>query len=358
MRRLLPILLATLPGAGFLPSAWGQVHQIQQGNVLDANPQMGSGGLNTGVRQYNINAGNRIVSGNVTGGAAFRGFSPIRDPSSLFLGTSSITGSSNNLGGLPSDRLNNFQRDTVSVADVQRGRTVATGVQPYYSLQGTVTNTGTLMAGQNRPGTSQMQSPYMVPRTDWATRQLQNPLDGQSPSGNLLKVPTQIARIDNGQLIKGQVNERLLASPLFGAVRMVPSNELANQAERDRGLGAEPAGPLDQRVNRLEPLDTRVGGAAVLPMERVLGPRTQEPNANQPGGPQPVDRRVGAAAMNKPPAPGNEQMGRRTAGAGESQDLFTTMRMTSGKCSNPSNHRGHWPKKRKSNRTSWPRRRN
>src|SRR5687767_3984660 len=119
-RSILSILcLACAP-----PFASGQVQRIQGGNVLDANPQLGSAGLNNGSRQYSVNTGNRIVSGNVAGGAAFRGFSPIRDPSSLFISapTTGGFGVTGQRTGLPTDQISGFQRDTFNVSDLQRGR--------------------------------------------------------------------------------------------------------------------------------------------------------------------------------------------------------------------------------------------
>src|SRR5687768_1452740 len=98
MKSFLTILLM-VPLTVAVPVTWGQAQRIQGGNVLDANPQLGSAGINSGSRQYNNNnMGNRIVSGNVTGGVAFRGFSPIRDPNSLFISVPRATGG---LGGGP-----------------------------------------------------------------------------------------------------------------------------------------------------------------------------------------------------------------------------------------------------------------
>lgn len=51
------------------------------GRALDANNRLGSGGFNSPRESYTpINAGNALVTGNVTGGAEFRGSVPYGDP--------------------------------------------------------------------------------------------------------------------------------------------------------------------------------------------------------------------------------------------------------------------------------------
>ena len=70
-------------------SADAQFRSPQRGDALDANPQLGSGGLNErvggyggygGYGQYNSSFGNNVVTGNVTGGRAFRGDVGYGDP--------------------------------------------------------------------------------------------------------------------------------------------------------------------------------------------------------------------------------------------------------------------------------------
>ncbi|MCD4670457.1 MAG: hypothetical protein K8S14_08420, partial [Actinomycetia bacterium] len=103
--------------------------------VPDASNLVGSGGYNAPVRT-SFNTGNMFITGNVTGGRAFRGFSPIRDPSSLLM-------------NLPTSRLSNFQRDSIGVGDVLRGRSQAT-VSPFYLRSATATSAGGF--GLGRPG--------------------------------------------------------------------------------------------------------------------------------------------------------------------------------------------------------------
>lgn len=95
------------------------------GRVLDANNQVGSGGYNPEQVSLTPNAGNLIMTGNVTGGRSFQAFAPIRDTSSMFL-------------SVPSAQLGNFNRDSYGVADVAAGVPPQT-VTPFYWASGTAT---------------------------------------------------------------------------------------------------------------------------------------------------------------------------------------------------------------------------
>src|SRR3954470_15003616 len=70
------ILAAAVGAMSFAVSSVAMAqYRINTGNVLDANPRAGSGGLNQGTdSRINTRAtGNDIVTGNVTGGKEFRG---------------------------------------------------------------------------------------------------------------------------------------------------------------------------------------------------------------------------------------------------------------------------------------------
>lgn len=316
------IRAVTLVTAILVAVANGQVY-MQQGNALDANPLVGSAGLNTGGmrRAYDVNSANRIVTGNVTGGAWFRGYSPIRDPNSLFLSVPGTSSASGLLSGLPSDNITGFRRDSVSVADVKQGINFQQGSAPYYSLSGTVTNTGAIAAGLNRPGTSQVRSPYMVPRAD--TRVETSPLasDVAGTSGGFLNVPTRLLRLDTGRPVGGEVNERLLGTSLFTGFREVPELR-AEAAVAGRALEGGAIRPLDTRVNALEALDRRVnvptvdqGGTIVSPLDRVLN--TGDPQAAPSAEIPPTPERSGALATPLTPPAG-------------SADVFDRLRLAEG----------------------------
>lgn len=282
---------------------------VQQGNVLDANNRVGSGGLNYGgTNAYRPNLTNRYVTGNVTGGTAFRGYSPVRDSNSFFLGsvpgTSGATGSGllpgfgGNIGGLPSDRLTTFRRDSVSMNELRRLPVAPTlAPLPYYSQTSTVADTGQIIRGLNQPGTSQVLSSYAPLRRDTYS-QPTNPLDAARNSliGTPLSVDTRLVRADTGQTLTGPVNQRLLGSPLFGGIREVSLSALARQTDPGAAARAEQSGPRTGTSGREDP--RRPGGGVgvdgqPLPRERDFGP-TDVTGGAEPGTAAGLSRPIGA----------------------------------------------------------------
>lgn len=152
--------------------AVAQVRQIQGGSVLDANPQVGSGGYN-GVRPVasGIN-GNLIVTGNVTGGRAFQGFSPISNPITL----------QTNVG---SGTLSNFVRDSVGLPTVRSGLSPYT-TNPYFDLPQTAVSTGVIQAQSVLPrdvtgAFRATQGQYQVPVQALSGTRAASPQAGQLP---------------------------------------------------------------------------------------------------------------------------------------------------------------------------------
>ncbi len=263
---------------GVVGPVTGQV-RIEQGQVLDANLRLGSGGLNPARPPHDFQAGNRIVTGNVPFGRGFRGFSPISDPRTFGLGSTAVQGGVAAGDLLPSDRLTGFFRDSYNIADY-RGfspyRTDLTGpaqltgpsAGAFYSPYSTVDTTGRILLGRRQAGTLMPRDPFQVPLTDLARPGLtESPLaEGLAHPSGPLTVPTRMIRAYSDVPVDGQVNQRLLASPLFGvAFREVPVTELAAQARAGEGVArvesmAPPAslmGPLDVRVGRPERLTER-----------------------------------------------------------------------------------------------------
>ncbi|MBI4579738.1 MAG: hypothetical protein HY718_08555 [Planctomycetes bacterium] len=329
---VLVIMVAVLP-------AHGQYY-VQQGNVLDANNRLGSGGINSPSQAYRINQGNRLISGNTTGGTAFRSYSPIRDASSLFLGTpnyapgiglgglypglSGVTTGSFGGAVLPSDRLNTFRRDSYNLADARRWEADARRWQtaagfapsPYYSPTSTVTNSGQIIRGLNQPGTSQVRSSYSLLRNDYST-QVENPLDAArtgSLLGNPLSAEPRLMRADTGKTVSGNVNERLLGSPLFSGIRQVPLSQLAAEADR-QVEGAPAAGWMPERTPRgaesgAGSPTANLAGSAV---DRLTGgaglPAAAGPEAR-------LSRPVGASPGGAARAEADSALARPLAGAG------------------------------------------
>lgn len=127
--RLIGIVIGTFATT----AAWAQFPSTQDGHALDSSSQLGAHGRNLPVTgtATPINYGNLIVTGNVTQGRAFRGYSPIRDISSF--GTN-----------LPSAGLSTFARDSVSAGEFARGGTSATVIAPqtFFSVEQTVPTAG------------------------------------------------------------------------------------------------------------------------------------------------------------------------------------------------------------------------
>ena len=79
---ILALAIGTLPTLWIGHSAWAQYPAAgQDGHANDANNRIGSNGYNSGSGQHVTVTGNQIVTGNVTGGRAFRGPVPYTDPS-------------------------------------------------------------------------------------------------------------------------------------------------------------------------------------------------------------------------------------------------------------------------------------
>lgn len=149
---MIRLLLACGTGVlvGLSGTARAQIQQRADGRLLDANTQVGSGGRNNPVPGQPINATRLIVTGNVTGGRAFQANSPIRNSNQFFI-------------GLPSSGLDNFRRDTISVADTLGGVNTLFLPRPYFSTARTITNIGAISRGLNVPGTSIPNNVYQVP---------------------------------------------------------------------------------------------------------------------------------------------------------------------------------------------------
>ncbi|MFH0982520.1 MAG: hypothetical protein V2A79_13425 [Planctomycetota bacterium] len=211
-------ILVVVVWAAASSSAAAQVRQsIDQrvdGRVLDANNQVGAGGYNAPQNFLYPNAANLFITGNVTGGRAFRGFSPVRDPSSLLL-------------SLPTASLGAFQRDSIGLDDVMVGRSQAV-VSPFYLPSSTVTSVGRPGVGFAPTSPGAAGNAFAVPRVDLFTGRPLNLYSGlnanQSPQTvtgldtRFLPRPTLTTTPlgDNGESFQ---NYPLADSPLFGLAR-------------------------------------------------------------------------------------------------------------------------------------------
>ena len=166
-------------------------------------------------------------------------------------------------------------------------------------------------------------------------------------------------RVDSGQPVTGAINQRLLTSPLFAAVRAVPADVLAAQAAQDRALGATRSAPVDTRISPQLPMDqhkepkngqVNAAGTTGSPVARLLGPegrmaaeRPQGAAGVHAGVPNearananasPVDNRLAAAAPEQNRVPG-EPIQAELKAPSQAADTFTGMRQMHGELRAP-----------------------
>ncbi|HOW73174.1 MAG TPA: hypothetical protein PKY77_21460 [Phycisphaerae bacterium] len=294
---IVSVLVLCLPATG--------QQMIRDGNALDANPQRGSGGFNPAARVYEPNATNRIVTGNVSGGRAFQGYSPIRDSSSLFLGSPNYSGygvtSSSNLrtrsgyaSGYAADPLSSFYRDSYSYSDNRDPYTPAWQSGTYYSSTAYATGYGASAQSYNRVGSAYGGGPYPYPR-----------------SGRLLGTTTFDPLVAARQSLQGGTVPAQLPDLYQTNAGRIPADQLVREAAQDQATtGATGPRPLtslvDTRVKAPGPedprrMDNRLSPAmpparmdsleSILERGRNLETRLAKPinRPMQPGGSTPVE---------------------------------------------------------------------
>lgn len=182
------------------------------GRANDANNQVGSGGVNAATPQGFYNPAGLIVTGNVTGGRAFQGYSPIRDTSSLFFSA-------------PSAGIGGFQRDSVGLGQVM-GQPYGFQPNPFYMPSQTVVGIPGIQAGLNTPGGSLPLSSYVIPQalpsttfappamSTWPEAHPSQSVVPNSSIYNLNNFP--LSADQTGRLADDQVTNLLRSSPLFG----------------------------------------------------------------------------------------------------------------------------------------------
>lgn len=122
------VVVAAAAGAASAQVAQVRDRQpLQQigGRALDANLSLDSP-YNAPVTRGGVDP-NLIVTGNVTLGLSFRGFSPVRDASEFFAST-------------PSGTLSAFRRDSVGIAEIARNPSGYFSPTPYFAQELTTAN--------------------------------------------------------------------------------------------------------------------------------------------------------------------------------------------------------------------------
>jgi tetratricopeptide (TPR) repeat protein len=223
--RLLAAAVASVAMVGIGQSVQAQYQIGADGRLLDANPQVGSGGLNTGGRQIAPGAmGNLIITGNVTGGREFRGNAGYGDRFE-FRGDT---------GGRSLDR---FIRQSSGVP-IRGGDSNfnAQTFQPFYGDGRAVAPPPGFV--QQSPGGGFIPAPS-APQRPASDLRLGTPLDGAI---NAMPQPGQFAL--PGQVDPGSINRPVMsASPLYG-IREMSAAELratdpaliANYNQAARGM--------------------------------------------------------------------------------------------------------------------------
>jgi len=236
--------------------AWPTIAQVMRketGNVLDANPLVGSGGRNTPVGSHRINS-QLYVTGQVTGLGGFRGTTGYYAADQLHL-------------NIPSAGFSTFRRQSVGLADVARGQTYMTNA--YLSRSRTVLGVRQITGGLTAPGTN-------VPITSRVSAAVANKLYSQAtedyksimaqrPEQSPLVVQLAVPPVGGSQLHEqqGDVTSRLSTSLLYGSRRSKDKRELA----RELYELAKKDGRVDDRIDdRIDThLDTQVESSREVP---------------------------------------------------------------------------------------------
>ncbi|MBP7934513.1 MAG: hypothetical protein KA354_07670 [Phycisphaerae bacterium] len=280
-----------------LPATGQQL--IRDGNALDANPQRGSGGFNPAGRMYEPNASNRIVTGNVSGGRAFQGYSPIRDSSSLFLGSPNLSGygvtSSSTLrtrsgytSGYAADPLSNFYRDSYSYSDNRDPYTPAWQSGTYYSSTAYATGYGASAQSYNRVGSAYGGGPYPYARSgrllgtttfDPLVAARQSLQGGNVPAQLPDLYQTSAGRISADQLVRDAAQDQATT----GATGPRPLTSLVDT--RVKAPGPEDPRRTDNRLSPGVPPARMDSVASILERGRNLETRLAKPinRPMQPG---------------------------------------------------------------------------
>jgi len=228
----------------------GQIYASQDGHLLDANPRLGSMGINPNARLDalvpRVN-NNLYITGNITGGSSFRGVVPYRSPLE-FQGT------------LGSSTLSNFRRDSVGVNNLSSS---IPSRQPFVDFSRTLTG----IRQQRVVNSYDLYQPRRVAsspfsaRLDLQTNQATAIRPMEQPNFSLnVSQPRQFNRFKplgaTGQ--KPEWLEGSTADLLQGKTSGVPSGELVQPLAPGQGVLGIGQGqnvqPSDLRVQTIQPL--------------------------------------------------------------------------------------------------------
>lgn len=222
-------------------TSFGQVREIVGGHVLDANPQVGSGGSNQPVPGYVPINGNNIIQGNVEGLARFHG----------------TVGSSSPYvfqGNLPTATLQNFARQ--SAGGIPTGP-AGSSPAPYY-LPSNLTSgaSGALYPQPVGSGFGSRIIPGSVNPASAAYTS--NPMVGEPYTPMVRAVSPEETRAAAGNLI---TNSLFIQQQ---AAQELPQVSPKGKAKPDEAKGTQPLNLQDQKqqdeLNNAQPLTDTTSG--------------------------------------------------------------------------------------------------
>jgi len=259
------------------PASRGQVQRVQDGQALDANPQIGRGGYNTAASVAGPINSQLYVTGQVTGLGAFRGRTGYYGQNQLHL-------------DVPSARLSDFRRQSVGLQQVLAGQPYL--ASPYLDRTRTAMKVDDMLAGRAAVGSSMPatalpsssavgQELYINALTDYQA--LGSPLTGQTivpERPGTTRSRTYAGASAGRYALGGSVGPWAAAAGRAAAMPSLPAGRTVfalsrqqDQAELARELYFEAmkAGMIDAQVDTTVPaaVDADAAGGALLPTDEA-----------------------------------------------------------------------------------------
>jgi len=286
-RCVVPLSAALLFVLSVAGPAGGQIdYRVNQsnnagGHALDANPAVGSNGINLSRPGFDAGFGsNAIVTGNVSGLARFQALSPVPQTNAF-------------RADLPSASLSNFQRQSFGLNTLSPA-SAPNQPQFFFDPQITVADVAQIVRNQNVPGSSRLISPYTPPVSP-ASPQQSAPFPVSIPQTAAMETgappvqPTNFGitqRDMTGAVIRPETSPYDLASSssIFGVRPPVAENDMQALINR---LQTRNRGMVDGRVQTtMRPDDPRLRPGAVGnvgPIDPLTDTRPLEQRVAAPG---------------------------------------------------------------------------
>lgn len=239
------------------------------GRVHDANPAVGSGGMNLARPTYDLGGrADAIITGNLRGLGSFQGDSPLMQNNAF-------------RASLGSTSLSNFQRQSVGIADVLSNQTYAPGY--FFDTQRTIADVNDIRRGWNQPGSSTLNNYSLPPPRAGGVAEsrldlgLSDNLDRRLAVPGGAVMPSQRTFADPRPLSIGTLYfDQAAASSIFGPPMVRPGllEQLAERRAARRELVDRAANEL-QRTSLQDELRLRDTGYAAPPPAPKAAPDQQ-----------------------------------------------------------------------------------